>query len=105
MELAEGAIVQYKWISCGIDAAIPIILDFIQGQDFLKAELYALCRSHEPKPEYKIDKIVEAAGYTILRTPQYHPEFQPIKMCWGIAKNLWPSAVILLFINCEVICL
>jgi len=57
------------------------------GQDLLKAELYALCKSNEPPPEYKIDKIAEAAGHCILRTPQYHPELQPIEMCWGIVKN------------------
>ena len=53
----------------------------------LKAELYALCKSFEPKPEYRIDKIAEAAGHSILRTPQYHPELQPIEMCWGVMKN------------------
>jgi transposase len=67
-----------KWLD---DKEIP------WGQDLLKSELYALCRSYEPKPEYKIDKIAEAAGHSILRTPQYHPELQPIEMCWGIVKN------------------
>lgn len=57
------------------------------GQDLLKAELFALCRSYEPKPEYRIGKIAEAAGHSILRTPQYHPELQPIELCWGIVKN------------------
>ena len=23
----------------------------------------------------------------MLRTPQYHPELQPIETCWGIVKN------------------
>lgn len=41
----------------------------------------------EPKPEYKIDKIVEAEGHSILRTPQYQPELQPIETCWGVVKN------------------
>ncbi len=27
------------------------------GADMLKPELYALCKSHELKPDYKIDKI------------------------------------------------
>ncbi len=57
------------------------------GEDLLKSELYALCKLFEPKPEYKIDKIAEAAGHKILRTPQYHPELQPIEMCWGVMKN------------------
>lgn len=67
-----------KWLD---DMEIP------WGQDLLKAELFALCRSHEPKPEYKIDRIAEAFGHTILRTPQYHPELQPIEVCWGVVKN------------------
>jgi hypothetical protein len=67
-----------KWLD---DKRIP------WGQDLLKSELYALCKSNEPKPEYKIDKIAEAAGHSILRTPQYHPELQPIETCWGIVKN------------------
>ncbi|MDZ7695378.1 MAG: transposase [Deltaproteobacteria bacterium] len=40
-----------------------------------------------PKPDYKIDKIAESAGHSVLRTPQYHPELQPIEMGWGIMKN------------------
>jgi transposase len=57
------------------------------GEDLLKSELYALCKSFELKPEYKIDKIAETAGHSILRTPQYHPELQPIEKCWGVMKN------------------
>ena len=67
-----------KWLD---DKEIP------WGEDLLKAELYALCKSFEPKPEYKIDKIAEAEEHSILRTPQYHPELQPIEMCWGVMKN------------------
>lgn len=67
-----------KWLD---DKGVP------WGEDLLKSELYALCKSFEPKPEYKIDNIAEAAGHTILRTPQYHPELQPIEMCWGVMKN------------------
>ena len=67
-----------KWLD---DKGIP------WGEDLLKAELYALCKSFEPKPEYRIDKIAEASGHSILRTPQYHPELQPIEICWGVVKN------------------
>lgn len=67
-----------KWLD---DKEIP------WGKDMLKAELYALCKIYEPKPEYKIDKIAEAEGHSILRTPQYHPELQPIEICWGVVKN------------------
>lgn len=57
------------------------------GQDMLKAELYELCKPTLPSPEYKLDKIAAKGGHVILRTPQYHPELQPIETCWGIAKN------------------
>lgn len=65
------------------------------SQDLLKAELYALCKLHQPKHEYKIDKIAEAAGHTILRTPQNHPKLQPIEVCWGVIAGLkYPSPII-----------
>lgn len=57
------------------------------GQDMLRAELYELCKPLLPSPEYKLDKIAAKAGHVILRTPQYHPELQPIETCWAIAKN------------------
>jgi len=55
--------------------------------DMLKPELYELCKRLAPAPEYKLDQIAEAAGHSILRTPQYHPELQPIETCWGVVKN------------------
>ena len=55
--------------------------------DMLKPELYDLCKRLAPTPEYKLDKIAEATGHSILRTPQYHPELQPIETCWGVVKN------------------
>jgi len=61
--------------------------DIPWSKDMLKPELYVLCKLNEPKPEYKIDKIAASAGHAILRTPQYHPELQPIEVCWGVVKN------------------
>ncbi len=55
--------------------------------DMLKPELYELCKRYAPAPEFQIDQLAEAAGHSILRTPQYHPELQPIETCWGIVKN------------------
>ena len=55
--------------------------------DMLKPELYELCKRLAPTPEYRLDQIAEAAGHSILRTPQYHPELQPIETCWGVVKN------------------
>jgi transposase len=56
-------------------------------EDMLKPELYELCKRFAPAPEFKLDQIAEAAGHRILRTPQYHPELQPIETCWGVVKN------------------
>jgi len=53
----------------------------------LKPELYDLCKKCAPAPEYRLDQLAEASGHRILRTPQYHPELQPIETCWGIVKN------------------
>jgi transposase len=53
----------------------------------LKLELLQLCRNLCPKPEYELDRIAKEQGHEILRTPQYHPELQPIETCWGVVKN------------------
>jgi transposase len=55
--------------------------------DMLKPELYKKCRELCPPPQYLLDGIAENAGHTIIRTPQYHPELQPIEFCWGVVKN------------------
>ena len=55
--------------------------------DMLKPELYELCKKFAPAPTFRLDQLAEAAGHSILRTPQYHPELQPIETCWGIVKN------------------
>lgn len=57
------------------------------NDDMLKLELYKKCKELCQKPKYKLDVIAENAGHTIIRTPQYHPELQPIEMCWGVVKN------------------
>jgi transposase len=55
--------------------------------DMLKPELYYLCKKCAPAPEYRLDQLAEVSGHSLLRTPQYHPELQPIETCWGIVKN------------------
>lgn len=55
--------------------------------DMLKPELYELCKKFAPPPTFKLDQLAEAFGHHLLRTPQYHPELQPIETCWGIVKN------------------
>lgn len=56
-------------------------------EDMLKSELYELCARLAPEPEYKLDRIAEKNHVSILRTPPYHPELQPIETCWAIVKN------------------
>ena len=56
-------------------------------EDMLKPELFELCKRFAAAPEFRLDQIAEAAGHKILRTPQYHPELQPIEVCWAIVKN------------------
>lgn len=57
------------------------------SNDMLKVELYKLCKLFEPQQVFKIDEIAESKGHSNLRTPQYHPELQPIEKCWGVLKN------------------
>ena len=53
----------------------------------LKAELIAVLKQINPLPIYEIDEMAKKQGHEILRTPPYHPELQPIELCWGIIKN------------------
>ena len=56
-------------------------------EDMLKTELLELCNRLSPNPEYKLDQIAANHGMSILRTPPYHPELQPIETCWAVVKN------------------
>jgi len=53
----------------------------------LKPALYDLCRQHASPPTYVIDELAATFSCEILRTPQYHPELQPIEHVWGIVKS------------------
>lgn len=55
--------------------------------DMLKEELYELCYKFAPKPEFSLDHIASKKGLSILRTPPYHPELQPIETCWAVVKS------------------
>ena len=67
-----------EWLS---DNEIPWTVDM------LKSELFDLCTRFSAKPEYLIDRIARKDGHSILRTPPYHPELQPIETCWVVVKN------------------
>jgi len=55
--------------------------------DCLKVELIDILRKIAPEPTYNIDIIARQHGHDVIRTPPYHPELQPIEMCWGILKH------------------
>lgn len=55
--------------------------------DCLKAELIEILNKIAPAPTYVIDEIAESHGHEVVRTLPYHPELQPIEICWGVVKN------------------
>lgn len=55
--------------------------------DCLKVELVEILKKIAPEPTYEIDIIARKYGHEVIRTPPYHPELQPIEMCWGVIKN------------------
>ncbi len=63
----------------------------VYQEKMLRAELMAICKKLCPKPKYELDRIAESKGHKILRTPQYHPELQPIEKCWAVVKNYCAS--------------
>jgi transposase len=56
-------------------------------EDMLKSELLELCARLAPAPEYALDQLAAQHKVSILRTPPYHPELQPIETCWAVVKN------------------
>ena len=56
-------------------------------ENMLKSELLEKCNRWAPRPEFRLDRLAAAKGITIIRTPAYHPELQPIERCWGVVKN------------------
>jgi len=61
--------------------------------DFIRPQLIDLVNQNRPPKVFKIDHILEMdslykdRNIEILRTPQYHPELQPIEKCWGVMKQ------------------
>lgn len=55
--------------------------------DALKSELVEILEKLSPDPTYAIDEIAQRHGHDVWRTPPYHPELQPIEICWGVVKN------------------
>ena len=55
--------------------------------DMLKAELVQIMENMVTSPTFALDDIAVDKGHKVLRTPPYHPELQPIEVCWGVVKN------------------
>jgi transposase len=55
--------------------------------DCLKPELVEILKKIATEPIYAIDEIARSKGHEVIRTPPYHPELQPIEICWGVVKN------------------
>jgi transposase len=61
--------------------------DYPWREDMLKSELSELCNRLAPAPQFRLDLIAAEQNISILRTPPYHPELQPIETCWAVVKN------------------
>jgi len=84
---AEDAFPTSKTLKAELQGWLKLHHPLEYHDDLLKPELYEKCRQLCPTPKYRLDVIAEKAGHTIIRTPQYHPELQPIEICWGVVKN------------------
>jgi len=56
-------------------------------EDCLKVELVEILRKLTPEPTYEVDVMARKREHEVIRTPPYHPELQPIEICWGVLKN------------------
>lgn len=56
-------------------------------EDCLKSELIEVLKKFALEPIYEMDEIARSNGHEVMRTPPYHPELQPIEICWGVVKN------------------
>jgi len=71
-----------KWLN---DNKIPF------EDDFLRTQLIALINTNRSARSFKLDDMLKNEykdrNIEILRTPQYHPELQPIEKCWAVMKQ------------------
>jgi transposase len=86
-ELAEDAFPTPKTRKAQLRQWLQTYHPQVYREDMLKPELYDRCKQLCPPPPLRLDLIAEAAGHTIVRTPQYHPELQPIETAWAIVKD------------------
>lgn len=59
----------------------------------VRSQLVELIKKYRPPREFKLDHMLKNdarfanRNIEILRTPQYHPELQPIEKCWAVLKQ------------------
>jgi len=62
-------------------------------EELLRPQLIDLINKNRPAKIFKLDSMLQrdtrykSRNIEILRTPQYHPELQPIEKCWGVMKQ------------------
>ncbi len=62
-------------------------------EEMLRPQLIELIKENRPPKIFKLDSMLrrdpkyKSRNIEILRTPQYHPELQPIEKCWGVMKQ------------------
>jgi transposase len=67
--------------------------DILYDKDHLRPKLIELINKHRSPKVFKLDHMLKndprfkSRNITILRTPQYHPELQPIEKCWAVLKQ------------------
>jgi hypothetical protein len=65
----------------------------IFDSEFIRPQLIDLINQNRPPKVFKLDHMLNMdplykdRNIEILRTPQYHPELQPIEKCWGVMKQ------------------
>jgi transposase len=61
---------------------------FIPTVHELRLGIVDYCKINNPRLlECKVEHIITEAGHSIIWTPPYTPELQPIELFWGIGKN------------------
>jgi hypothetical protein len=82
--LTSKKIVLQKWLSEN---------NVAYEDTFIRPQLIELIKNNRPPRLYKLDDMLrndpnyKFRGIEILRTPQYHPELQPIEKCWAVVKQ------------------
>jgi len=63
--------------------------DTIIEKPITKKELLEIVYEHfeDNRSLYKIEVLAEKYGHKIIFLPPYHPELNPIELCWGRVKN------------------